>query len=162
ELAKFDDINPGELPEGTGMADLNRGAPATHILSVGVWDAPKEEVQPGFLTLIAPGPAKIVPPAGIESTGRRTALAKWLTDPANPLPSRVMVNRIWHYHFGRGIVGTPSDFGAMGERPSHPELLDWLAAEFVRSGWSMKHMHRLIMTSAAYQQSSTFQEEAAK
>jgi len=73
-----------------------------------------------------------------------------------------MANRIWHYHFGRGIVGTPSDFGIMGERPSHPELLDWLATEFVRAGWSMKHMHRLIMTSAAYQQSSAFQEEAAK
>ena len=91
-----------------------------------------------------------------NSTGRRTALAKWLTDPANPLTPRVMVNRIWHYHFGRGIVGTPSDFGVMGERPTHPELLDWLAAEFVESGWSIKKMHRLIMLSNTYQQSSQF------
>jgi hypothetical protein len=162
ELAKFDDLNPGEPPEAIGVADLGRTAPATHILSVGAYDAPKEEVQPGFLTLLDPGAAKIAPPANVESTGRRTALAKWLTDPANPLPARVMVNRIWHYHFGRGIVGTPSDFGVMGERPTHPELLDWLAQEFVRSGWSMKHMHRLIMTSAAYRQSSEFRKEAAE
>src|SRR5205823_3191493 len=140
ELDQFKDLYPGEFPEGIGMADLSRHAPATHVLSVGVYDAPKEEVQPGFLSLLDPTDAKVVPPANLNSTGRRTALANWLTDPANPLPARVMVNRIWHYHFGQGIVGTPSDFGAMGERPTHPELLDWLAKEFVRSGWSMKHM----------------------
>jgi hypothetical protein len=162
ELAKFDSINPGELPEGMGMADLGRVAPSTHILAVGVYNHPLDEVQPGFLTLLDPNPAKIVPPANVESTGRRTALAKWLTDPDNPLATRVMVNRIWHYHFGKGIVGTPSDFGVMGERPTHPELLDWLAAEFVRGGWSIKHMHRLIMNSAVYQQSSQFREDAAK
>ena len=162
ELAKYADLNSGEPPEGIGMMDLGRTAPATHVLAVGMYDAPKEEVQPGFLTLLDPGPAPIVPPANVESTGRRTALAKWLTDPANPLAARVMVNRIWHYHFGRGIVGTPSDFGVMGERPTHPELLDWLAAEFVRSGWSMKHMHRLIMTSAAYRQASDFRKDAAE
>jgi Protein of unknown function (DUF1553)/Protein of unknown function (DUF1549) len=162
ELAKFSDLDPGELPEGIGLADLGRKAPATHVLGVGVYDAPKEEVQPGFLTMLDPGPAKIQPPAGVESTGRRTALAKWLTDPENPLPARVMVNRIWHYHFGKGIAGTPSDFGMMGERPTHPELLDWLAQEFVRSGWSLKHMHRLIMNSAVYQQASEFRNDAAE
>ena len=162
ELGKFAALDPGELPEGIGLHDLGRTAPATHVLGVGVYDAPREEVQPGFLTLLDPGAAKIVPPANVESTGRRTALAKWLTDPENPLPARVMVNRIWHYHFGRGIAGTPSDFGLMGERPSHPELLDWLAAEFVKSGWSMKHMHRLIMTSAVYQQASEFRKDAAE
>ena len=162
ELAKFHDLDPGEFPQGIGMADLGRTAPATHVLGVGVYDAPKEEVQPGFLTLLDPGAAKIVPPAGIESTGRRTALAKWLTDPENPLPARVMVNRIWHYHFGKGIAGTPSDFGVMGERPTHPELLDWLTQEFVRSGWSLKHMHRLIMNSAVYQQASAFRKDAAE
>jgi hypothetical protein len=162
ELAKFDDIKPPDLPEGIGLTDISGKAPATHILAAGNWESPKEEVQPGFLTLLDPSDARIVPPEGIDSTGRRTALAKWLTDPSNPLPARIMANRIWHYHFGRGIVGTPSDFGIMGERPSHPELLDWLAAEFVHSGWSMKHMHRLIMTSAAYQQSSAYREEAAK
>jgi hypothetical protein len=161
DLAAFDHLNPGEFPEGMGMADLSAHAPPTHVLAVGVYDHPKEEVQPGFLTLLDPTPAKIVAPANGASTGRRTVLAKWLTDPANPLPVRVMVNRIWQHHFGAGIVGTPSDFGIMGERPTHPELLDWLAQEFVRGNWSMKHMHRLIMTSAAYQQSSNYRAGAA-
>ncbi len=161
ELAKFDDIQPADLPEGMGLADLGRSAPPTHVLSVGVYSNPKEEVQPGFLTLLDPVPAKIAPPQGLESTGRRTALAKWLTGPENPLTARVMVNRTWQHHFGRGIAGTPSDFGIMGERPSHPELLDWLTREFVRSGWSMKHMHRLIMTSAVYRQSTAFRQPAA-
>ncbi len=161
ELAKFTDINPGELPEGIGMADLSRNAPATHILAVGVYDAPREEVQPGFLSILDPTPAKFTPPDNLESTGRRTALAKWLTNPENPLTARVMVNRVWHYHFGRGIVGTPSDFGTMGERPTHPELLDWLTSEFIRSGWSIKHLHRLILNSAVYQQSSEFRQDAS-
>ncbi|HEY2016845.1 MAG TPA: DUF1549 and DUF1553 domain-containing protein [Bryobacteraceae bacterium] len=161
ELARFDDIKPAEPAEGIGMADLGRTAPATHVLRVGVYDAPQEEVQPGFLTILDPAPPKITPPPGLESTGRRTALAHWLTDPENPLTARVMVNRIWHYHFGRGIVGTPSDFGIMGERPTNPELLDWLTREFIRSGWSMKHMHRLILNSAVYQQSTAFRKDAA-
>jgi hypothetical protein len=161
ELAKFDDIKPPDLPEGIGMKDLGRTAPPTYLLAVGVYNAPKEEVQPGFLTILDAKPAAVPPLQGVESTGRRTALARWLTDPENPLTARVMVNRIWHYHFGRGIVGTPSDFGVMGERPSHPELLDWLAREFVRSGWSMKHMHRLILTSAVYRESSAPNSEAA-
>jgi hypothetical protein len=162
ELEKFGDIDPGELPCGMGMHDLGRVAPPTHVLAVGVYDAYKEEVQPGFLTLFDPEPAKILPPANVESTGRRTALAKWLTNPSNPLTARVMVNRIWHYHFGRGIAASPSDFGVMGERPSHPELLDWLADEFVRGGWSIKRMHRLIMTSAGYRQSSDFRQNASQ
>ncbi len=109
-----------------------RTAPKTHVLSVGVYDAPLQEVEPGFLTILNPAPAKIEPLHGQDSTGRRAALANWLADPKNPLPARVMVNRLWHYHFGRGIVATPSDFGSMGERPTHPQLLDWLASEFVR------------------------------
>ena len=162
ELEQFDTIKPPDPPEGIGLRDLGRTAPPMHVLGAGVWDSPKEEVRPGFLTLLDAGDAKVVPPANVESTGRRTALAKWLTDPANPLTARVMVNRIWHYHFGRGIVGTPSDFGIMGERPSHPELLDWLSAEFIRGGWSLKHMHKLIMTSAAYRESSAYREDAAQ
>jgi hypothetical protein len=86
-------------------------------------------------------------------SGRRE-LAEWLTAPGNPLTARVMVNRIWQHHFGRGLVGSENDFGARGERPLHPELLDWLASRFVERGWSVKEMHRLIMASAAYQQSS--------
>jgi hypothetical protein len=161
-LAPFLSLDPGPFPEGMGVADLGRTAPPTHVLGVGNYDRPKEEVQPGFLTLLDPGDAKIVPPAGVESTGRRTALAMWLTEPRNPLTSRVMANRLWHYHFGKGIVGTPSDFGVMGERPSHPELLDWLARAFVRSGWSMKHMHRLILNSATWQQASAERKDAAE
>jgi len=85
---------------------------------------------------------------------RRLALARWIGDPANPLPARVMVNRIWHYHFGRGIVATPSDFGFNGAAPSHPELLDWLASRYIAEGWRLKPIHRLIVLSAAYRQSS--------
>jgi uncharacterized protein DUF1553/uncharacterized protein DUF1549/cytochrome c len=162
ELAQFDSIKPPDPPFAETMMDQAREAPATHILAKGVWDAPLEEVQPGFLSILDPNPAKVVPPEGLASSGRRTALAKWLTDPANPLVSRVMVNRIWHYHFGQGIVGSPSDFGVMGERPSNPQLLDYLASTFVENGWSIKRMHRMIMLSSAYQQSSDYQPEAAK
>jgi hypothetical protein len=162
ELAAFKEFDPGPLPEGMGVADLSPTAPPTRLLAVGNYAAPREEVQPGFLTLLSPGDAKIVPPQGLNSTGRRSALAKWLTDPENPLPARVMVNRIWHYHFGRGIVGTPSDFGIMGERPTHPELLDWLAREFVRKGWSMKEMHRLIVNSATYRQAASHDDQVTR
>ena len=124
------------------------------MLGTGSYLNPREEVQPGFLSILDPNPAVVPEPVREGSTGRRSALAMWLTDPSNPLTARVMVNRIWHHHFGRGIVATPSDFGMMGERPTHPELLDWLAAEFVDSGWSVKHMHRLIMLSSTYRQSA--------
>jgi len=162
ELAQYDSIKPADPPVAEVMMDQGRDAPATHILAKGVWDAPLDEVQPGFLSIIDPNPATIVPPEGMQSSGRRTALATWLTDSSNPLPARVMVNRIWHYHFGQGIVGSPSDFGIMGERPSNPQLLDYLASVFVEKGWSVKNMHRMIMLSSAYQQSSANQEAAAK
>jgi hypothetical protein len=114
-------------------------------------------VEPGFLSVLTGGaPAVIDPLPHRQSSGRRRALAEWIASPENPLTARVMVNRIWHYHFGRGIVGTPSNFGRMGTLPSHPELLDWLATEFVREGWSIKKIHRLILTSSTYQMSSSF------
>jgi hypothetical protein len=94
------------------------------------------------------------PELPLETDKPRQRLAEWITDPANPLPSRVMVNRIWGYHFGRAIVGTPNDFGKMGLKPTHPELLDWLANEYVQGGWRMKPLHRMLMTSATYRQSS--------
>ncbi|HTM49931.1 MAG TPA: DUF1549 and DUF1553 domain-containing protein [Bryobacteraceae bacterium] len=162
KLAAFDHLYHSEEPMGSGMRDLGRQAPPTYILAVGNYENPLEEVQPGFLTILDPAPAKITPPDGIESTGRRTALAKWLTDPMNPLTARVMVNRLWDHHFGVGIVATPGDFGRMGQRPTHPELLDWLSAEFVNSGWSLKHMHRLMVTSSAYRQSSLDREDGRK
>src|SRR5262249_56750971 len=91
---------------------------------------------------------------GAKKTGRRLALAQWLVRPDHPLTARVMVNRIWKHHFGRGLVATLQNFGQTGARPTHPELLDWLAQEFVRQGWSVKAMHRLLMTSTVYRQSS--------
>ena len=162
QLKQFSDIDPGELPVGIGMRDVSEHSPATHILNVGAYDAPKDEVQPGFLAIVDPNPPKIVPPAGLNSTGRRTALANWLASPENPLTARVIVNRLWHYHFGQGIAPSPSDFGLMGGRPSNPELLDWLAADFVKHGWDIKRMQKLMVMSATYCQSSMFNEEAAK
>src|SRR5205823_5001302 len=162
QLDEFKSLHPGPMPIGMGIVDLSDAAPKTFLLKRGNYDAPKDEVQPGFLTLISAKPADIVKPAKLKTTGRRTALAKLLTDPANPLIARVMVNRIWHYHFGRGIVATPSDFGLKGERPTHPQLLNWLASEFVNDGWSLKKLHRLIMLSSTYQQSSAHRAQAAK
>lgn len=162
ELDQFAHLHPGNLPTGTGVADIGREAPKTYVLGRGVYDKPQEEIQPGFLTILNPQPAKIMAPTSLASTGARTALANLLTDPDNPLTARVLVNRLWHYHFGKGIVGTPSEFGLKGERPTHPALLDWLTSEFVCNGWSMKTLHRLIMTSSTYQQSSAYRATAAQ
>src|SRR5262245_37005712 len=162
KLAEFDSLRPKALPEGQFMIDISATAPPTHIHERGNTYATGEEVQPGFLSIIDPSDPKITPPAGLNSTGRRSVLAAWLTDPKNPLPARVMVNRIWHYHFGRGIVATPGDFGRQGSRPSHPELLDYLSSYFVENGWSMKKLHRLILLSNTYQQSSDNQVKAAE
>ncbi len=151
QLAAFNHLKPETLPTAFTVTDVGPAAPPTRIPG----DRTGHEIAPGFLTLLDPAPAKVTrSPAAANSTGRRTTLARWLTRPDNPLPARVMVNRLWQYHFGRGLVATPSDFGRLGERPSHPELLDWLAAEFVAQGWSLKQMHRLIMTSAAYRQAA--------
>jgi hypothetical protein len=162
ELAKFGHLKPADPPVAEAMMDASSKAPPTFLLSKGIWDAPEEEVQPGFLSILDSSPAKIVAPEGANTTGRRSVLANWLVDPKNPLTARVMVNRIWQYHFGTGIAGTSSDFGVMGERPSNPQLLDYLAATFVEDGWSMKAMHRRIMLSNVYQESSAHQSEAAK
>ena len=162
QLQTYAPLHPGNLPLGTGVVDLGTEAPKTFLLGRGNWDSRQQEVAPGLLSILDPKPATITMPANVRSTGRRSALAMLLTDPENPLTARVMVNRIWHHHFGRGIVATPSDFGFKGERPTHPALLDWLAGEFVRSGWSIKAMHRLIMTSSTYEQVATHFETAAR
>jgi hypothetical protein len=127
----------------------------THRLHRGDHMSPREVVAPDGLSLFKEklGSFKLAPDAPEQQ--RRLAFAKWLTDPRNPLPARVMVNRIWHYIFGTGLVATPSDFGHMGFKPTHPELLDWLANEFIQSGWSVKHIQRLILTSRTFQQSSS-------
>ena len=123
----------------------------TAILAGGDLFSPGERVSPGVLSAVTrPGHATLT--RDIE--GRRLAFAKWVTQPGNPLTSRVMVNRVWSWHFGRGLAGNPNNFGATGKKPTHPELLDWLAAEFIDSGWSVKAIHRLILTSQTYQRSA--------
>ena len=107
-------------------------------------------------------PSRTSFPPTETTTGRRLALARWLTRPDNPLTARVIVNRLWQHHFGRGIVATPSDFGVRGEAPSHPELLDWLATELVAQGWRLKPIHRLMVTSATYRQASRHRREIAQ
>jgi hypothetical protein len=139
------------------LSDMG-GEPSTnYLLRRGEALNPGPPVEPGVPEVLTTGlePYQVAPPwPGANSSGRRLALARWLTQPNHPLTSRVLVNQMWMRHFGRGIVPTPSSFGHSGTPPSHPDLLDWLATELVRSGWSMKHMHRLMMTSTAYRQSS--------
>jgi hypothetical protein len=120
-----------------------------------------DPVEPGFLQVLSKGttPTELPPSNGYSTTGRRRALAEWLVSQDHPLTARVMVNRIWQNHFGRGIVATPSNFGKLGQLPTHAELLDWLATEFIRQGWSIKAMHRLMMNSESYQMSSSFFDE---
>jgi hypothetical protein len=141
--------------------------PVTHRFHRGDPKQPKEAIPPGTLSVLAHdgrAPELSLPSETPPTSRRRLAFAKWVTSPANPLLARVIVNRVWMHHFGRGLVGTPSDFGLQGERPSHPELLDWLASVFVAPqsddpdrlglGWSLKKLHQLILTSTAYRQSS--------
>ncbi len=125
-----------------------------HMTSRGDFRATGEQVDPGFPTAVAGEKSVPTPRPGDGALGKRAALAEWLADPQHPLTARVIVNRVWQWHFGRGIVGTPNDFGRQGDAPTHPELLDWLATDFVENGWSIKRLHRMIMTSAAYQRSS--------
>ena len=162
QMAAFDALKPRPLAVTMGLIDVGPVAPATHLLKRGNWRNKGAVVQPGFLSAIDPAPVSIAPPPGARSTGRRSVLAHWLTRPDHPLTARVMVNRLWQHHFGRGLVGTPSDFGAQGERPTHPELLDWLAREFVERDWSLKAMHRLMVTSATYRQASRHDDAAVK
>jgi len=134
-----------ELTRAMTMREDGGKRPPTQIFYQGDFTQPREEVHAGFLSALDPNPAP---------DGRRATLAAWIASPGNPLTARVIVNRIWQQHFGRGIVATPNDFGFSGARPTHPELLDWLASELVAGGWSLKALHRKILLSAAYRQSS--------
>src|SRR5438105_4801988 len=118
QLSEFDSLRPKPLPEGQFMIDISATAPQTYVLQRGDWRSKGEQVQPGFLSILDPGDTKITKPEGLNSTGRRSALAAWLTDAKNPLTARVMVNRVWQYHFGTGIAATSGDFGRMGSRPA--------------------------------------------
>ncbi|MBL9166960.1 MAG: DUF1549 domain-containing protein [Verrucomicrobiales bacterium] len=155
QLAEYDSLLPSPLPMAMTAKDVGPTPPPTRIPR-----HPDTVIDPGFLSVIAPGPAQVNPlPQSPRSTGRRAALANWITRPDHPLTPRVMVNRVWQYHFGKGLVATSSDFGKLGEPPTHPELLDWLAAEFVSRGWSLKHLHRLMVTSHTYRQATAPSEE---
>lgn len=148
QLKAFDSMKPEPLPEAFVATDTGpSAAPTTMKTRKG-----SQEIAPGFLSILDPREATIEPVG--NSTGRRLALAKWMTRPDNPLSTRVIVNRVWQYHFGRGIVASANDFGKLGEKPSHPELLDWLAARFSAEGWSFKKLHREILLSAVYRQTA--------
>ena len=144
----------------------DRGEPSpTFLLERGEYLAPGELVEPGMPAVLTGAGAayRVEPPwPGAHKTGRRLALARWLTQPEHPLTARVLVNRVWKHHFGRGIVSTLDNFGASGARPTHPELLDWLALELVEGDWSIKRLHRLLMCSSTYRQVSATTPEHAR
>jgi cytochrome c551/c552 len=148
-VALYGTYAPG--PFSPGLTDVGRESPRTYLPVKGA-PPPGEEVGPGLLSVLG-GKDIPDPPLTSPTTQRRRALAEWLASPENPLTARVMVNRVWQYHFGRGLVATPSDFGSRGAPPSHPELLDSLANAFLADGWSLKKLHRRIMLSAAYRRS---------
>ncbi|QDT18222.1 DUF1549 domain-containing protein [Alienimonas californiensis] len=165
KIAEFDHLKPAPLPTGRIAGDADAVPPPTVV------PKRKLEVQPGKIALLSEEPMEIEPPLldgkplpgvnGHGTTGRRTALAKWITDPENPLSTRVIVNRVWQGHFGRGLAPNGSDFGRLGGPPSHPELLDWLVVRFLDEGWRLKPLHRLIVSSAAYRQAATHPQAAA-
>ncbi|HZL36267.1 MAG TPA: DUF1549 and DUF1553 domain-containing protein [Tepidisphaeraceae bacterium] len=150
QLKGFDAIKPKPLFHGLLATDVGPVAPPTYMPGE---KGPRVVLEPGFPVVLNALPAPAIVPTA-NSTGRRLALAKWIVSPKNPLTARVMVNRIWQYHFGRGLVATSGDFGHLGTPPSHPQLLDYLASRFVEGGWRMKSIHRLIMLSATYRQSA--------
>lgn len=142
---------PDPLPAAFAVADMDGAAPPTYILRVGDVKHKIRQVEPGMPLVLDP---RDTPVPG-ASHGRRAALAKWLASADHPLTARVMVNRIWQFRMGTGLVGTPNDFGVLGQRPTNQKLLDWLATEFTESNWSVKAIDRLIVLSSAYQQIST-------
>ncbi len=151
QMHRINLYEPEPLPKALAVADVVKPIPAMYLLKGGDPHRPGAEVKPGFLMAVEDLPAVDIKPTA-DSTGRRLALARWLTQADHPLTSRVMMNRLWHHHFGRGIVATPNDFGRNGQQPTHPELLDWLATEFVKRGWSLKQMHALMVLSNTYRQ----------
>jgi hypothetical protein len=156
EKAKGDKLRGTKPPEPFLMPLLETGAPApeSFLFARGDHDQPKQKVTPNELEILRPSEFQL-PITTNQTSGRRLAYAKWLVNGQHPLTARVLVNRFWLQHFGRGLVNTPGDFGHLGEKPTHPELLDWLATEFMNNGWQLKPLHRLLMTSTVYRQSSS-------
>ncbi|HTN77121.1 MAG TPA: DUF1553 domain-containing protein, partial [Pirellulaceae bacterium] len=142
------------------VTEVGQQAPDTFILGRGSPLAPGEKVTPAFVEVLGGGQAKFSPVASANSSGRRTALANWIASPENRLTSRVMVNRVWQHHFGRGIVRSPNDFGLLGDQPTHRDLLDYLAINFAQSGWRLKPLHKLMVLSNTYRQSAQGSKEA--
>ncbi len=161
QLHNLDWAAPTPLPKALAVSDRLDPVPAMYVFRGGEVHAPTREVRPQFPQVLLPREARAeatVTPvqltAGKSALGRRTALAQWLTAPDHPLTARVLVNRLWHHHFGRGLVATPNDFGRNGAGVTNQPLLDWLATEFIARGWSLKAMHKLMVTSATYCQTS--------
>lgn len=163
QLKKFDHLRPKRGTSDTISAITELGhpeAPATHLLFTGSLDQPRDEVQPGIPTILNASKKELAITPTKTSSGRRTALAEFIADAtSSPLTVRVYVNRVWAQYFGRGIVNTVSDFGRAGEQPTHPELLDYLANRFATEGWSTKQLHRQILLSSVYRQSSAYRED---
>jgi hypothetical protein len=149
EMHRIELEKPRQPAKAQAVEDMAKDPPETYILKVGDYHHKLDRVSPGFPKVIADGAA-----APEAAAGRRAALANWLASPENPLVARVMVNRIWQYRMGVGLVATPNDFGALGGNPSNRKLLDWLAVEFMSHGWSVKHIDRLILLSSAYREST--------
>ena len=166
EKGKADKLRGTKPPEPFVMALLERPEkpPDTFLFYRGDHEQPRQKIEPGEIEVLRAAGAPVADFAAftaevkatnaLASSGRRLAYAEWLTSGRHPLVARVLVNRFWMHHFGRGLVNTPGDFGRLGERPTHPELLDWLAAEFMANGWRLKPLHRLLMTSTVYRQSA--------
>jgi mono/diheme cytochrome c family protein len=156
EIDALENQKPRRLPTARAIGERGRVPEPVHFLHRGSPDAKGSEMAPGILSVASRTEwAFPEPPADAKSSWRRRGFAEWLVSKDNPLTARVMVNRLWQHHFAEGIVRTPSSFGKMGESPSHPELLDWLAAEFQAKHWSLKTMHRLMLTSQTYRMAST-------
>ncbi|HKA00709.1 MAG TPA: PSD1 and planctomycete cytochrome C domain-containing protein [Candidatus Solibacter sp.] len=156
QIAALQKQKPAPFAAALATTDSGRTPQPSYFLHRGGIDAKGALMTPGVLSAAAAAEYRFPsPPENAKTTWRRRGFAEWIASPANPLTARVMVNRLWQHHFGEGIVRTPSNFGKMGESPSHPELLDWLAAEFIARGWSIKAMHRLMMNSEAYQMASS-------
>ena len=149
------------LATALSIRENGRETVPVHVLLRGSAHSPAKEVQPGLPQVLGlPDPEIPTPAPDAQSSGRRRVLADWIASDDNPLTARVMVNRAWHYHFGRGIARSPSNFGQNGDQPTHPELLDWLARDFMDNGWSLKQLHKRIMLSRTYQMSARGREDA--
>lgn len=154
QIEALDQQRPQPLPTAMGIREDGPNPPPSFFLHHGSPGNKGSLMSPGVLSVAARAEVEFPAAENAKSSGRRRAFAEWIASPENPLTARVMVNRMWQHHFGEGIVPTPSNFGKSGMAPTHPHLLDWMATEFIRQGWSIKAMHRLMMTSNAYRMAS--------